>query len=184
MEYKATLKNIYQNVVDDCYEVVFQMQEPPTKLMDKISGLFRLKVTRWSEKRSLDANAYFWQLATKIAEVLKTSKEEVYEECLQKYGYLDEPPITITVKAEVDMSRIDGHWKFIKSDGKFSAYIRIRGTSEYDSREMAHFIDMVIQDAKELGIETLPPEEIERMKQAWGDKEDTSEQSNYDGKIN
>jgi hypothetical protein len=103
-------------------------------------------------------------LCTKIAEVVKSSKEEVYEELLRKYGLVDEE-VVITVKSTVDMSRIEGHWLKIKDNGTWSGYIRIRGSSEYDSREMAHFLDMVVEDAKELGIETLPPAELERMKE-------------------
>ena len=128
-----------------------------------------LKITKYSERRSLDANAYLWVLCTKLAEVLKTSKDEVYEEFIQRYGYVDEPPISISVLASVDMSKIDGHWKYLKdsSDGRFKAYMRLRGTSEYTSKEMAHFLDMVVQECKEQGIETLPSEELERMKSMW-----------------
>ena len=38
---------------------------------------------------------------------------------------------------------------------------------EYDRAEMARFTDCVIGEAKELGIETLPPEELERMLDEW-----------------
>ena len=124
---------------------------------------YRLKLSKWSDKRSLDANSYLWILCTKIAEAVKSSKEEVYEELLRKYGLVDEE-VVITVKSTVDMSRIEGHWLKIKDNGTWSGYIRIRGSSEYDRREMSHFLDMVVEDAKELGIETLPPAELERMK--------------------
>lgn len=115
------------------------------------------------KKRSLNANAYLWKLCELLAEKLRTSKDEVYEGLLQKYGYLSD--ITITVKSEVDMSKIDGHWKFHKEskDGKFKAYWMIRGTSEYTSKEFAYFLDMAIEEAKEQGIETLPEEELKRM---------------------
>lgn len=125
---------------------------------------YRLKLLKWTEKRSPDANAYLWVLCSKMAEVLGTSKDEVYEELLQRYGLVDDE-IVITVKKSVDMSKVEGHWHLLKSDDKWCGYIRIRGTSEYDRREMAHFLDMVVEDAKELGIETLPPAELERMKE-------------------
>lgn len=128
-------------------------------------------VKKWRKKRSLDANAYCWVLCTKIAEVLNSSKEEIYEEMLQKYGYLlkdDEGYIVVTVKSQFDVSKVTGHWKFLKSNGKFSSYLAIKGSSEYDTKEMAHFIDQIVLEAKELGIETLPPAELERMKTMWG----------------
>ena len=135
----------------------------PTPLEIVPGVVYDLDIKKHRERRSLDANAYCWVLCTKIAEKVKTSKDEIYEEMLQKYGYMSD--ITITVKSDVDMRRIDGHWKFYQEsgDGKFKAYVMIRGSSEYDSKEMAHFIDMIIDEAKELGIETMTPAEIERM---------------------
>lgn len=167
MEIKAKLKNVYENIIDDCTEAVFEV---PTKEIAKLIGQdVRLKVVKWNDKRSLDANAYLWVLCTKMAEVLKTSKDEVYEQLIQKYGYADTPALTITVKSIVNMDAIGGHWKMYQesADGRFKAYMRLRGTSEYDRREMAHFLDMVIEDCKDLGIETLSPEELLKLKQAW-----------------
>lgn len=131
-----------------------------------------VRLKKWRQKRSLDANGYLWALCTEIANHpdIKSSKDEVYENMLQKYGYLykdDEGYISITVKAAVDMNKIDGHWKFYKSNGKFSSYMKIKGSSDYDTTEMAHFLDMVIQEAKELGIETMPPKKLERMLEKW-----------------
>lgn len=131
----------------------------------------RIKAVKYKERRSLDANAYAWVLMTKIADVVGSSKEEIYEDMLQKYGnvYEDEDGyITITVKKSVDMSKIDGHWKYIKDNGTWASYLMIKGSSEYDTAEMSRFIDRIVDEAKELGIETATPDEIERMKQEWG----------------
>ena len=130
----------------------------------------RIKAVKYKEKRSLDANAYAWVLMTKIADVVSSSKEEVYEDMLQRYGYIyedDEGYITVTVKKSVDMSKIDGHWKFIKDNGKFASYMMIKGSSEYDTAEMSRFIDRIVEEAKDLAIETLTPAELERMKNEW-----------------
>jgi hypothetical protein len=92
---------------------------------------------------------------------------------LQKYGvlYQDEEDnyIIVTLKADIDTSKLEGHWKYYKSseDGKFKSYLMIKGTSLYNTSEMARFIDMVVQEAKEEGIETLTPLELERMKAQW-----------------
>lgn len=51
---------------------------------------------------------------------------------------------------------------------KYRFYFRLRGSHEYDTKEMAILIDDIIAEAKEQGIETLPPNEVERMKQEWG----------------
>lgn len=139
----------------------------------KKDDLLRIRAVKYKQKRSLDANAYACVLMTKIANHpdISSSKEEVYEQMLQKYGtfYEDEDGyITITVKKSVDMSKVDGHWKYIKDNGRFASYLMIKGSSEYDTAEMAHFIDRIVEEAKELGIETATPDELERMKQEWG----------------
>lgn len=129
-----------------------------------------LSAKKYRKKRSLDSNAYAWALITRIAEAVNSSKDEVYEEMLQKYGYLyqdEEGYIVGTYKTDTDMSKVPGHWKFYKSNGKFNSYLMIKGSSEYDSAEMAKFIDRIVEEAKELGIETLTPAELERMKTEW-----------------
>ena len=152
--------------------ISFELNEEPKEAINKLTLCEKLCIIakKFRQKRSLDANAYCWVLMTKIAEVIDSSKDEVYEDMLQKYGFLyqdDEGYIPVTVKAGVDMSKIQGHWKFYKSNGKFDSYLMIKGTSEYDSAEMAKFIDRIIEEAKELGIETLTPAELERMKAEW-----------------
>lgn len=176
MEFKAKLKNVYANIVDDCTEVVFEVIDANANALSMFTSkeqYCRVKVTNWSEKRSLDANAYLWVLTTKLAEVMKTSKEEMYEQLIRDYGYTDDDPIVLTVKAAVNMDKIEGHWKYLKdsSDGRFKAYMRLRGTSEYTKKEMAHFLDMVVTECKENGIETMTPDELMKLKQAWGEQE-------------
>ncbi len=154
--------------------ISFEINEEPTESINSISLCEKLIiiVKKFKKKRSLDANAYCWAIMTEIANHpdIKSSKEEVYEEMLQKYGYLyqdEEGYIVGTYKVDTDISKVPGHWKFYKSNGKFNSYLMIKGSSEYDTSEMAHFIDMVVQEAKELGIETLTPAELERMKVEW-----------------
>lgn len=121
-----------------------------------------------SKPKSLDSLRYMWKLCDLIAhhKDINSSKDEVYENMIQKYGYL-EADVTITVKSEVDMSKMPGHWKFIKSNGTFSAYMMIRGCSTYTSVEMSHFVSMVVDEAKELGIQTATPAELAEMQRLY-----------------
>ena len=152
--------------------ISFELNEEMKEAINELTLWEKLTIIakKFRQKRSLDANAYCWVLCTKIAEVVDSSKDEVYEEMLQKYGFLyqdEDGYIPITVKSGVDMSKIEGHWKFYKSNGKFDSYLMIKGSSQYDSAEMAKFIDRIIEEAKELGIETMTPAELERMKAEW-----------------
>lgn len=177
MEFTGKLQNVSRDWQSGQFQITFSVNEPSAiKEVDNIKDIEKLsiKVVKYRQKRSLDANAYCWAIMTKIANhpEVKSSKEEIYEEMLQKYGFLykdDEGYITMTVRADVDIRKVQGHWKFYKSNGKFASYLMIKGSSEYNTAEMAHFIDMVVQEAKELDIETATPDELARMKAAWGE---------------
>lgn len=175
MECIGKLKDVSRDWITNQYNITFTVDASVVNSIDSIKDCEKLsiKAVKYRKKRSLDANAYLWVICTKLAEVHQTSKDEIYEEMLQKYGvlYQDEEDnyIIVTLKANIDTSKLDGHWKYYKSseDGKFKSYLMIKGTSLYNTSEMAHFIDMVVQEAKEEGIETLTPVELERMKAAW-----------------
>jgi hypothetical protein len=173
MDCTGRIQNITKDWKTGQLQVTFTINEASAiNDIEEIKDIEKLSICakKYRQKRSLNANAYAWVLISKIAEKVDSSQEEVYEEMLQRYGcfYQDEEGyITITVKAEVDMSKIEGHWKFLKTNGKFTSYLMIKGTSEYDTLEMSKFIDGVVYEAKQMGIETLPPAELQRMVSQW-----------------
>jgi hypothetical protein len=119
------------------------------------------------EKRSLTANAYAWSLLGKIADALRTSKDETYLTMLKRYGQSS----MVSVVSSVDVSKYFKYYEALATtelQGKeFTHYRIFRGSSEYDTKEMAIFIDGIISEAEEMGIETLPPAEISRLKEMW-----------------
>ncbi len=172
MECKGSVISISRDLETNGIVASLLLQDVSVQQMQDLRAFEELSVSlkKYRKKRSLDANAYCWVLCSRIAEKVGSSKDDVYEQMLQDYGYFYEDEdghVVVTVKSGVDMSRIGGHWKFYKDDGKFSAYLKIKGSSEYDSAEMSHFIDKIICEAKELGIPTATPDEIERMKVLW-----------------
>lgn len=52
----------------------------------------------------------------------------------------------------------------------YRTYMMLRGSHEYDTREMSQLIDGLISECREVGIETLTPGELERMMAAYGKK--------------
>lgn len=174
MEFTGKVIGISQDYATGTFTISFSVNESTAVISGydaiKDINLLDIKAVKHRDKRSLDANAYAWVLMSKIASVLSTSKEEVYEEMLHRYGVLYEDEdgyITITVKNSVDMHKVDGHWQLIKDNGTFKAYAMIKGSSQYDTKEMSCFIDGIVSEAKELGIETLTPRELEQMKAGW-----------------
>ena len=129
----------------------------------------KFEVKEYHKKRSLNANAYAWALIGKIADVLRSSKDEIYLEMLKKYGQSE----IVSVLSDINVT---GYFKYfeeiatVKLQGKnFTHYKVFKGTSEYNTAEMAVFIDGVISEADELGIDTLPPDEVKKIKSLWGE---------------
>lgn len=128
------------------------------------------KITQIKKKRSLDANAYCWVLCQRIGEVLQTSKDEVYERMIQRYSTFDmdeEGYITVTMLQRVPVEKLGGHWRMIGTHDGFNSYIRLKGSSEMDPKEMNHLITGIVSEAQELGIETMTQRELQRMEELY-----------------
>ena len=118
-------------------------------------------------KRSLNANAYAWALITQIGDAVRLSKEDVYLDMLKHYGQSE----IVTVLSDI---KVAGYFKYFEVAGtgtiggkEFTHYTVYKGTSEYDTREMAIFIDGVVQECQNLSIETLSERELSLLKEAW-----------------
>lgn len=136
------------------------------------------RISAQGMKRSLNANAYAWVLLQKLAEKLGTTKDELYLTEIESIGsfdyymVIDESKAIETLKQQFRVVRDRG----VVELGKRGTddYKRVRtlqcwkGSSSYSTKEMARFLDIIIEEAKAQGIETETPEEIERMKATWG----------------
>lgn len=135
-----------------------------------------VKIERKRQKRSLDANAYFWKLCKELATKLGRGYMDIYREYIRDYGVFNIVPIAEkAVDRWVENWGKNGSGWICESIGKskFDGYENIKcyyGSSVYDTKEMSRLIDAIVADCKEQGIETMTPNEIERMKQEWGTK--------------
>ena len=125
------------------------------------------EIKEHKEKRSLNANSYFWVLVGKLANVLRLKKDEVYLLMLKDYGQSMLIPV---LKGE----KPDGYFKYYEYEkssvlnGKEADWYRVfKGSSEYNTREMSVLIDGIVQECKEQDIETLPPNELKSLKESW-----------------
>lgn len=157
----------------DKWQITLEVDEQPTVYDELKEQYLSIELKRYKKKRSLDANAYQWVLCTKMAEKLGTSKEEVQDLMIQRYSDFDKDEdgyITITMLDRIPVSKLGGHWKLIGQNGKFNSYMRLVGSSEMDSAQMARLLEGVVSEAKELGIETETPEELKRMEALWEER--------------
>lgn len=134
-------------------------------LLEQDDDIYEVKKSK--KRRSMNANSYCWLLISKISEIVKSSKEEIYVEMLRKYGQQMMIPTLPNTKP-------DGYFKYYefyekgKLNGKECDWYKIyKGSSQYDSKEMSVLIDGIVSEAKELGIVTLDELEIEKMVDEW-----------------
>ena len=126
-----------------------------------------IDVTPYRGAKSPAANSYAWTLINQIADAINAAKDEVYLKMLKRYGkselinILPGVPIAEYAKyyEEAGECFIDGT--------KYNSFFVYHGVSQYNTQEMARFIDGVVSEAKELNIQTETPEELDRIKSLW-----------------
>lgn len=122
-------------------------------------------IEKYSESRTLKANAYLWVLVTKIANSLRESKEDIYLDMLKSYG--QGGAVSVESKFANDFERTYKYREYLGESelkGKMFKHYRFWvGSSEYNKEEFAILLDGVIEEAKNLNIEVRPQEEIDSM---------------------
>lgn len=134
---------------------------------------YDVEIKQHRVKRSLDANAYAWVLIDKLAEALNRTKTDVYRDTIREIG--GNSTIVCVQNNAVD-ALVSGWEKNgigwltqtlpSKIDGCTNVML-FYGSSTYDTRQMSRMIDLLIQDAKALGIETMTPLELSRLIDDW-----------------
>lgn len=172
MDCTGKLHSVNRDWITGKIIISFELNEEPTEAINDISSCEKLNIraVKYRNKRSLDANAYMWVLLQKMADKLHRDKWGIYLEMLGRYGVFTH----IIVKPHV-VEKVKNEWRTVKELGEVcvngTTGIQLQcyfGSSTYDTKEMSVLIDGVVSEARELGIETLPPEELERMKAQWG----------------
>ena len=135
---------------------------------DDIKNLDELDITieKPKKKRTLNANNYLWQLINEIANVLGSTKEEIYREAIKDKGKFEIIPIKDEAVDKFTKAwQKDGLGNIceIKGKSKLEGYTNVIcyfGSSTYDSKEFYYLTEYIVEEAKGLGIETMTPQEI------------------------
>lgn len=127
--------------------------------------LYDFKISKHREKRSLDANAYYWVLVGKIAECLKQDKQKIHLMMLKSYGVIYQMATPLKAISGIKYFDLDGIRE--KNGKRLYIYNIYKPSSEMNTKEMAKLIDGVVETAKEMEIETMPPDELKRLKEEW-----------------
>lgn len=122
----------------------------------------------YKEKRSNQANKYFWELLGQLClemglDTIEEYKKRVRQLGVFRYWEIDKDNVATFNKMWSD----NGIAWFtdvvdIAENGKIgiNAYY---GSSSYNTKQMAKLIDGVVQDCKSIGIETETPENIKSL---------------------
>lgn len=201
MDLKGRIENLYRDFKTGKWNILLSLENyPAEEINDLLDCEIAIRLNKCRNKRSLDANAYFYVLVNKIAERAKLSDIEVHDKLLsQNLAYVIENGAVDWIVADwksnahrlvklavtehgkqqfkyyydslqdVALNKPNGEpYRDSEGNPKTSRiFWHIKGSHEMDSKEMARLIDATVDEAKDLGIETMTPTDIEKMKQMW-----------------
>lgn len=139
-----------------------------------------VKIVRLRKKRSLTANRYAWELLGRLSEKLGLPPEEIYWQLIPDVGgnyttatfqlndvkYIRELWCKDHIGRRVDVIGASG-------PGLVDV-ILYKGSSDYDTAQMARLIDLIIAECKEQGVEYLPPDKLAAMLEEWDESHNQS----------
>lgn len=134
-----------------------------------------IEIKPHKKRRSLDANAYCWKLIGDLAAKLNVPREELYRASIREIGGNSE--IVCVKNAAVDRlcagwQKNGIGWQTETMPNKLPGCTNVilyYGSSTYDTAQMSRLIDNIVQDCKEVGIQTETPDQIAEMKARWGE---------------
>ena len=171
MRLRGRLKGLSRDLLTGKSLVTFEVNELPEGISSLPEDL-SIEATAYRNKRSLNANAYYWVLVGKIAARLGISNSEAHNRLLMRYGALElfgEQLVYVSLPdtEEAERKALESEYFHVRptshTKGHTRFWVMIKGSHEYNTEEFSRLLNGAIDEAKELGIETLPPDEIERM---------------------
>ena len=144
------------------------LQNVPEMLED--GKKYTVEVREQKNHRSLEANAYAWVLLDKLSEKLFLPKEEIYKRLVKDIGGNN---VIVCAKSDAveDLIKNWGHnglgWVCDTINSKIQGCTNVilyYGSSTYDVSQMHRLIELIVQECKQVGIETLTPEQIANLR--------------------
>ena len=186
MEFTGKIKALAKDLMTDKWNLQVELNEDAQEIMELIKHeKLDIRIKKHKEKRSLDANAYYWVLLTKLARVHGWSNDEAHNRLLRRYGQIERVDghliavyLPDTEETEKDvLSKVEYHLKplpktVVTRDGEIKrVYILLRGSSTYNTEEMAQLIGGLIQDCRDSDIpdsEIMTPFEKQKLYEQYG----------------
>lgn len=187
MKFTGKLKQPIIDFMSHRLTLLFEPNEDFGQAYEELKGYDKLslEIKPYKRKRSLDANAYYWVLLTKLAKILRTSNDELHNILLSKYGVMEmvsgrtvKVVLPDTDEANKRAAEYQAYHLRPTSDVRlgndglmYRTYIMMRGSSTYDTAEMSRLIEGLIGECQDIGMagqEIASPEERRILKEKYG----------------
>lgn len=146
-------------------------------LRKKKDKLYEMDIKEHRKKRSLDANAKAWALINEMAVLLRVPPNEIYQGYIPDVGgnfkFLPSRPEDVDAwtrdwcKGHIGRMVEDLGPCRLKDLEGYHTLKMYHGSSDYDTAQMSRLLDLIIQDCKQLGIETLSEREKSLLLEEW-----------------
>ena len=156
--------------------LTFEMEDKRSAIIaaeDLMGKKLAMKIGKWRNKRSLDANAYAWVLMSKLAEKLNIPKSEIYRRLIRDIGGNSD---VVCIQNKAVESLCDGWsrnglgWQTETTPSKLDGCTNVilyYGSSTYDTAQMSRLINNVVEECRIQGIETKSDEELASLMNQW-----------------
>jgi hypothetical protein len=135
---------------------------------------YSAELKKHRNRRSLDANAYFWVLCGKLAAKVGVPKDEVYRCLIKDVG---DNYVIVPIKNEAVDKWIE-NWQSkglgwvcdILGESKLDGYTNVvtyYASSTYDTKQMSTLINLIVEECKLQGIDTMTPQELSLLLEGW-----------------
>lgn len=143
----------------------------------KQGKMYSATLKLFQKKRSLDANQKLWALINEMSTILKMPPEEIYQGYIPDVG---DNYRVFPVKPE-EINEVAEEWcrghigRMVEDMGPcrlsdLRGYHNLkcyRGSSEYDTATFSRLLELVMQDCRQLGIETMSEREKSLLMEEW-----------------
>lgn len=134
---------------------------------------YTVEIKEYRETRTRTANNFLWSCLDKCAEKLHTTKEELYRKYIPSVGTFrdwDLPEDKVGTFCHAWESQGTG-WVTERvdyaGDGNLITIRAYYGSSTYTKKRMSRLIDMVVEEAKELGVDCMTEKERSLLIDKW-----------------
>lgn len=134
---------------------------------------YKATLEKTIRKRSLNANDYCWTLIGQLASVINLPSQDIYRSLVRDIGGVSEIVAVRDYAYDTFKKAWESRgiaWMVDKLDEMHTPdglYYKVEcwhGSSDYNTAQMARLIDLVVQDCKAAGLETMTPDELARLK--------------------